>query len=234
MPARSRCSVFLVGVFFVMSWLPVSNSRSADLGVTAQAGTLGAAAGLKIGLGQHLTNRWLVNGFAIERDQSIDDIDYRVDLQLASLATFLDWHPFGNAWRVSLGGLINGNELELEARSGQTLGIAGNDYEGELRLTGETDFRPVAPYLGLGWGVGASQRRGWSLGFDLGVIFQGAPGIDLEARGTATRLSDGSIIDAETEAAFQEDLRQQEARLEDDLEPLRFYPVLSLGIAYHF
>ncbi len=48
----------------------------------------------------------------LRNDQSASQ---HYDLRLRSTSLFLDWHPFGGSFRTTLGVLINGNRLSLEA-----------------------------------------------------------------------------------------------------------------------
>ena len=90
-------------------------------------------------------------------------------------------------------------------------------------MTGNIDFNEVAPYVGLGWGTPFGKEARWTIMFDAGVMFQGSPNVDLSANGTLANNS-----------AFAADLEREKNNLKDDLDTYRFYPVVSLGLAYRF
>jgi len=83
----------------------------------------------------------------------------------------------------------------------------------------------VAPYLGLGFGNAVGKGKRLTFVFDLGVMFQGFPRAKLDAQGPKAG-----------DAGFRADLRQFERDINDDLHKqyLKYYPVLSLGLAYQF
>jgi hypothetical protein len=62
--------------------------------------------------------------------------------------------------------------------------------------------------------------------FDLGVVFQGSPKATLT--GTCTDPTPGLC------STFQSDLAAQQQTANDDLKNFRYYPVVTLGLAYTF
>jgi hypothetical protein len=62
-----------------------------------------------------------------------------------------------------------------------------------------------------------------SFTFDLGVLLQGEPNVDLEATGPIS-----------TDPTFQSNLAQEEAAAEDDVKDFDVYPVIALGMSYRF
>jgi hypothetical protein len=75
------------------------------------------------------------------------------------------------------------------------------------------DWSSLAPYVGMGFGNSMNGGR-WSFAFDLGVMFTGL--LDL-ARSGAAHLQ----------------VREQ-FNPEDPFSDVKYYPVLSLGLAYRF
>jgi hypothetical protein len=89
-------------------------------------------------------------------------------------------------------------------------------------LTGEIVTQDVAPYVGVGWGNPAGSKFGFFV--DLGVAYQGAPEVVLDADGPVASL-----------AEFQANLAQEQQAIEDDLgQYFKFYPVISLGFSIGF
>ncbi|MFM7372109.1 MAG: hypothetical protein ACKO2Z_30855, partial [Sphaerospermopsis kisseleviana] len=76
----------------------------------------------------------------------------------------------------------------------------------------------VAPYLGIGWGNAVKSGNRWGFSANLGVMFAGSPKVELTAP--------AYILAADVEA--------ERKQLEDDLDWLNIYPVLSLGLSYQF
>ena len=90
-------------------------------------------------------------------------------------------------------------------------------------LVGELDFDDINSHIGIGWGNAVGKNKQWSFSFDLGVIYQGSPKVNLSANGTSSG-----------DAAFQRNLAREEQSLEGELEDFQFYPVISFGICYSF
>ncbi|MBI2437829.1 MAG: hypothetical protein HYV36_03325 [Lentisphaerae bacterium] len=85
-------------------------------------------------------------------------------------------------------------------------------------------FKHFAPYFGLGFGNAVLDAdKTWGFVFDIGVILQGSPSVDLSADGA---MANNPI--------FQMALAQEESEVQDDADVFRFYPVLAFGISYQF
>lgn len=200
-----------------------------DFGVGAKVGTPGIGVEVTKDLTPEFNARVGFNFFSFsqaskdeEDDGSSSEIE--ADLSLFSVPLLADWHPRGGGFRLSAGLVINANKLELTATPGDTVEI--NDHEYAISsLSGEATFSTVAPYLGLGWGNAAEKESGhWHFIFDLGVMFQGAPDISLDA--TASNSARQAALDADLEVEKQD--------IEDDAKVFNIYPVLSFGVSYTF
>jgi hypothetical protein len=129
----------------------------------------------------------------------------------------VDWYPFGGDFRLSTGlkrGGLQGSALVRAAEPfplSETKDLAPERI-GALRA--DVSFRRTAPYVGLGWGNVFDDR--WSFLLDLGAYYAGAPRIDLHANGLITPTV------------------RQETRAEAAVRSFRWYPNLSLGLAYRF
>jgi hypothetical protein len=135
----------------------------------------------------------------------------------------LDIHPFGGGFRVSGGGMLNKNEIQLRANLDRTVEI--DDQEFSLSdFKGEVTFEEMAPYLGIGYGnaVGADGR--WHFSCDFGVMFQGEPKVSASA--TASNPAIQPIVD--------EALDREVADLQDDANAFKYYPVISAGVSFRF
>lgn len=228
--------VYRTAVALLLAFTGPQAATAMDLAVGPKISSLGLGLELSTRLTDRLNARLGVNAFDYSDSTTEDGIDYDADLELRSLAALVDWHPTGGGLRVSAGLLLNGNELTLEASGQDTYDIGDETYEGNLALDASTDLDNLAPYLGIGWGSApAAEKGGWSFSIDVGVAYQGSPGIDLDASGTTvTRLSDGTRIDVGSDPTFQADLQREEDNLEDEIDDFELYPVLSVGVVYRF
>ncbi|MDP9139409.1 MAG: hypothetical protein M3O62_01280, partial [Pseudomonadota bacterium] len=122
--------------------------------------------------------------------------------------------------------------------------VGGREYTATGRIDGDVDFGSAAPYLGLGWG-GTTSGNGFGLSFDAGVMFADAPSVLLTAQGracdstlTACDPSGPSGFDVESNdpraQAFRGELDNERQEVEQDIEGLRYWPVVSLGLHYRW
>jgi hypothetical protein len=87
------------------------------------------------------------------------------------------------------------------------------------------DFNKAAPYFGIGYG--RPINRGLSLIFDLGVMSQGSPKSKID-------VTCGSAASAAQCAQLKSDAQAEQSKLDDSLHSFKYYPVISLGLAYTF
>ena len=192
----------------------------ADVSVGVRAGSLGLGVEVSYPLSQRFGLRLNADSYKYSRTFNQDGIDYDGKATLKTASLLADWYPFANNFRISAGPMYNGNKLGLSTPN-TTLDVGNNTYQASLE--GQVDFKKYVPYAGIGYGrpIGT----GLSLTFDLGVVFQGTP--------TATLTGTCSPAPACT-AQFQSDLQLQEASLNDAIKDFRYYPVVTLGLAYTF
>lgn len=184
---------------------------------------LGIEGGMRLNetFGLRLGGNWL----AFEDDGVEDDIDYEADATLASLGALVDYHPFRGGFRVSGGLRFNFNQADLT-------GTATDDVEiGDVTFTaaevgtlqGDVDFDVLAPYLGIGYGATLLEGA-FSIGFDLGVMYQGQADVRLDSE-------DGLLSGS---AVLNDNLAIEEDEIEDDLDAFVLYPVVGLAVTYRF
>lgn len=209
----------------VLMLVASSSVYAGNFSVGLKAGTLGAGIEAETSFSDSFGARFGVNYFEYGYSTTQDDIDYDVDLTLASASALLDWHPLQGAFRISAGVLYNGNEIDLEAESSTTYEVGDITFTGAEvgTLTGDIDFNDVAPYAGIGWDTsfGRDDRFGFLL--DLGVMYQGSPDASLSANGTAA-----------SNPVFQNELAKEETNLEEDIDKFEYYPVIAIGFSYRF
>ena len=201
-----------------------------DFGASLKVGTPGLGADVTVNLWEDINLRVGINYFSYSMDFDDDDDDdnggdenITLSLDLQSFPLLLDWHPFKNNFRASAGLFFNGNKIGLKAEAGDTIDI--NDVEYEIDdFSISVDFNQICPYLGIGYGNGATGNRRFVFAFDFGVMFQGAP--DISARATA--------VNPDLQAALDRDLDEEVKDIEDDFSFLGFFPVISFGLSYRF
>ncbi len=192
--------------------------------VGPQISTLGFGGEVGVRLNPFLALRGGGNNFAFDFEKKFNKTDYDVDFELASAGALLDVHPLGTGFRISGGFRWNGNNMDLKATPNGSITIGDTTFSAAEagNVTGDLDFNTFAPYAGLGFQ--GNMFGGWvSLAFDVGVLFQGDPEVDLKANGT---LSGDPTLQAELDNEADE--------IEDDLQFLGFYPVAAITATVHF
>jgi hypothetical protein len=200
--------------------LMAADAWAVDSAVTAKLGTLGLGVEGTFGLTEHFNARLGLNKFDFDRTDTIDDIEYDLDLEWQSISLLADWHPFGNEFRFTAGLLSNSNELSGSSTSDSV--TIGNTPYGNVGLDAKLDFDATAPYLGVGWGNALSANKGWGFNVDVGILYQGSGDVTLTPTGSGASLVDPADIAAE------------EQKFEDDIKDYKYYPVFSFGVSYRF
>jgi len=200
----------------------------ADTSVGVRAGTLGFGVEVSYPLSQRFGLRLNADSYKYSKTFNQDDVDYDGKATLKTASLLADWYPFANNFRISVGPVYNGNKLGLTGTpSGGTFTIDGVTYQASDvgTLNGQVDFKKYVPYAGIGYGrpIGT----GLSLTFDLGVVFQGTPQATLTA--TCGPTATPTIC-----AQLQSDVAAQQASMNDAIKDFRYYPVVTLGLAYTF
>jgi hypothetical protein len=189
------------------------------VGASAEFGTLGLGVRAAVTLGSQFRLRAGGDFQPFRIGVNASDIVYDVTLATPSATATLDWHPGGSRFRFSGGVVYFAEDLELEATPKQDVSIGNQEYSPEEigALIGNLGTEEVAPYFGIGWGD--STRPGVSFQMDFGLAFHGTPGVTLRATGPV-----GS------DPGFQGDLNDEIADINDEIERVRAYPVLSIGV----
>jgi len=199
--------------------------------VAVRIGTTGA--GLEVGsaISSHLGLRVNLLGGSISHDLTESGIRYDGKFKLSNGSLLLDLHPFAGSFRISGGIAYNNNRIDATAtpESG-VIEIYGVQYpSGQVgTLDAAVRFERTAPYVGLGWGARPSGSSGLFFSIDLGAYFS-KPTATLTGTCGPALLQDAGLC-----ARLQANIRAEQAQLQQDLEGLDAYPVVSLGIGYRF
>ncbi len=211
----------------VLPLLAFPGVAPADTSLGVRAGTLGGGVELSHAFSQRTGVRLDIDGYNRTQSSTQDNIQYDMKLKLQTGSLLGDWYPFAGNFRISAGAMFNGNKFTLKGQpTGGSYTINGVTYTaaqvGSLDAT--VDFNKGAPYFGIGYG--RPINSGLSLIFDLGVMFQGSPHSNITATcGAATPTQC---------AALQSDAAAEQSKLDDSLHNFKYYPVVSLGLAYTF
>ena len=197
----------------------------AGIAVGAGVGTTGGIAEAQVQVTPNIQIRGGYNYFQYDADDSYDDIDYAGELDLSTLAAFVDFRPFGGSFIITGGAYFGEKTLDLAAAPGQTYEIGGQTYtSAEVgTLAGNVDLEDTAPFVGLGWDT---TFQGGPIGFKFiaGAMFTGTPQVSLTSTG-------GTLSN---DATFQAELQTEEDNLQNDIDDYEVYPVVQAGITVSF
>lgn len=214
-------------------WLACLASAAAgasDMGLSVDLGSPGLGAHMVVALKTDLNARIGINAFDYSYSTTPGNTKYDLKLKLRTLDALLDYYPGGSQFRVTAGLVYDGNKVHAVAQpdSAGNYNFQGNVYSAALsgQVDSNTDFRNLAPYLGVGFGNVFRDQAGWSFGGDLGVMFSGAPRAVLSNAGCTS----GAAICAQLASS----LVLENVKLNDKLDSLHYFPVVRLSLSYKF
>jgi len=184
---------------------------------------------------QYTDNGISTNGFNVD-----------ADLNLASMGASVDIYPFPNhGLRISPGLLLyndNGATATFTVQGGTSFTLnnytyyasSTNPVMGNGRL-GLNSQKPAFTITG-GWGNMIPRSGGhFSVPFEVGVALIGSPALNIVLNsGQVCDAQGQNCVDVATDADVQSNLQQQIAKYKSDLDPLKTYPIVSVGLAYSF
>lgn len=216
------------------------------LGVSMEAAT---------DINAHMNLRFTGNLFSYSTSFTTSGIPANADLNLASAGASLDVYPFHSGFRISPGVLfLNQNELTATANmpggtsftlNDQTYySASANSVTGATPLTGNgsltlNNTKPAFT-ITAGWGNHIQRHGHWSVPFEIGIATIGAPRVNMVLNGwactDASQLYCTNINNPTNPIAIQiqQNLQTQIAKWNSDIEPLKTYPIVKVGVAYSF
>jgi len=207
-------------IVFLLSSIFLALSPSAhavNVGIGFKASTLGIGAEVGVRVAKLFGIRAVFNKYNYARTIDNSGIEYDGKLNLQTYGVMADLYPTSKNFRLTGGILKNDNGVTATAAPTDGIEIGLSFYPGSTAgvLNGDVSFNPTTAYFGIGYGDPA-----WSPGrvrflFDFGVVYQGSPGVQF--------TSSSSAVSAE-------DLQQEAAQFQDDIQAYKYWPVLSFGI----
>ncbi len=211
-----------------------TSAKTRGWAITPEISTLGVGATVTKSITPNINAKVGVNGLGISRDINLSDVDYKADLNLLNISTLADYHPWKNAGFRLTGGLVfqdNNIEGTGKPNNGVTININGTNYNSTTVLTSvktKVSFgNSVAPYIGIGWGNAVKPGKRWGFSTNLGVMFAGSPKVEITP-------GFGSGATPTLQQQINTDIEAERKKVQDDLNWLNIYPVLSIGVSYQF
>jgi hypothetical protein len=214
---------------------------ASKIGIGVKISTLGAGIEAAIPVAGKLNVRGGFNMFQYDRGITNSGINYTGHLRYRSAEAHLDFFPFGG-FHVSPGVLFyNGNQLTATAAvpGGQTFTLSGTTYESDASMpvggAGKLDFLKVSPSIMVGVGnLIPRSGRHWSILFEVGGAYQGAARVALNLTGNVCDTSGMNCRAISSDPTVQANVTAQQNKISKDLNPYRFFPIVSVGVGFNF
>ena len=214
---------------------------SSKVGIGVKFSTLGVGIEAATPLTYKLNLRGGFNFFRYSRGITNNGIQYAGHLHFQSGEAHLDWFPLGG-FHISPGLLFyNGNSLVASAAvpGGQTFSLGGTTYMSDptapVTGTGKLDFVKVAPSLMVGLGnLIPRNGRHFSFLFEVGAVYQGSARVALNFAGNVCDQTGTICGPIASDPTVQANIVSQQQKIQKDVNPYRFFPVISGGIGFNF
>jgi len=211
------------------------------IGIGVKISTLGAGIEVATPLAGKFNLRGGFNMFRYNRPITDNGIHYDGQLQFQSAEAHLDWFVF-SGFHISPGILFyNGNQLTATASvpGGQTFSAGGTAYESDAAApvtgTGKLDFVKVSPSIMLGIGnLIPRNGRHYSFLFEVGGAYQGSARVALNLAGNVCDTTGAFCRAVSSDPTVQANIQSQQVKIQNDINPYRFFPVLSVGVGFNF
>lgn len=209
--------------------MAVSATASADIGVSAKVGGLGAGVEVTQYYNDMYSARLGVGQLKVSKDFDEDGVNYKGDLKVGGVNLFGDIHPFHGGFRVT-GGIVKmdtGLKGEAKFDGSGSIDINGNTYTSAdvSSVNADVKWNKVRPYIGIGYDGGNTDKDGgFFLTTDFGIIYAGKASVSVTA----------NCINAGVCAALDADLAAQKQKIEDGVGKMKVIPVGQVTVGYKF
>jgi len=216
----------------------------AERGIGAFVSPLGVGIGAATTLSSRLNARVAGNFFGYNLSGESQGVNYQGDLSFGSIQANVDWFPWRHSFHLSPGVLFyNQNRIAVHGgvAAGQSFTVNGATYYSgsadPVTLYGHVAFRHTSPMFTAGWGnwLPRSREKHFSFPIDIGFAYVGEPPLTLTFTGvvcdTPNNINCRSI---DSDPSVQQNIDQQRKKYQNDVNYVRFYPILSTGVVFKF
>jgi len=250
-PAPSPIDQYAITSASPHTWTPPNYSATpfSRLAFGGGVSTMGVNMQMAVIANRYMNLRGSGNFFNYSIDNvSVNGLEASGTVNFASAGASVDFYPFPtHGFRLSPGVMfLNRNQANATviAPGGASFTLDGYTYY-------SSQANPVIGTVGLGlntqspaftmttgWGNMIPRRGGHlSFPFEIGAAFIGSPSVNMAlTSGQVCMDPAGTIgcIDVVGNSQIQSNLQAQRAKYQNDVNPFRFYPIFSTGVAYSF
>lgn len=198
------------------------------LSLGPKIGTTGIGLDLTFGINPYVNLRGGFNYGTFTWNADLGDEKYDMDIDMTSVPLLVDIHPFAGNFHLTAGLYIQpDSKADIETTPTDNTQVGEHTYAPDVigTLYGNVEVaNTVAPYVGFGFGNTVGEDQLLTFHLDIGVIIQSYD---------SSLTSDGAGMTAKLDT-FREDVKKEEQNIQDDLDSFPVYPVITLGLAWHF
>lgn len=211
------------------SLMTLSAVASADIGVSAKVGGLGAGVEVTQYYNDMYAARLGIGQLKFSKDFDEDGVNYKGDLKVGGVNLFGDIHPFRGSFRVT-GGIIKmdtGLKGDAKFNGSGSIDINGNTYtSAEVgSVNADVKWNKVRPYIGIGYDGGNTDKDGgFFVTSDFGLIYAGKASVSVNA----------TCVNPAVCAALDTDVQAQKKKIEDGVGKMEIIPVAQITVGYKF
>ena len=170
-----------------------------------------------------------------------ESIPVNAAIKLRTLGAGVEVFPYHNTFHVTPGfTFYNGNHVNATAyiAGGSTFTANDVDYvsvaSDPVRGNFDVSFgRKIAPSLTVGFGNMLRRDSHWSVPVDFGFEYIGQPKLTLHMTGSVCD-PDGDCGPIANDPETLANLSAEQDKVNREIAPLRFYPILKIGLSYRF
>jgi hypothetical protein len=206
------------------------------VGIAAKVSLLGGGIEAAVPVIHGINLRGGFNEFGYDRTFHKDGIDYAGQLQFRSGEAHIDWFPFRGSFHLSPGALFyNANQISANASvaGNQSFTLNSTSYTSDpanpVVGTGRIGFNKTGPMLTLGFGNLVAKHHRFTVPFEIGAIYTGAPAMTLNLAGSACNPNGQNCSPIASTPSIQANVLAESNKINKDMSAFKFYPVLSIG-----
>lgn len=218
-----------------------SSRKTSGWAIVPELSTLGLGGHVVKRITPNVNARLGINNYGRDININETEYDYKGNLNLFNVSTLIDYQPFKKVGIRLSSGLVFGNnnvqgtaDISEQVANGLRINLEDTNIENMASINTDIEINEgVAPYLGIGGGNAVKPGKGLGFWWDLGVVFSGSPNAEVTSDFNFPdniRQEVQEQVIAETE----ESLKDEEKDLNEALDMMGVYPVLSLGLSYQF
>ena len=157
-----------------------------------------------------------------DSNRNINGTFYNYESKSFSLGSYLDWHPFNSAFRLSGGIHLNDMKTSLKGKTNTSVAINSNRIAlGTNTFNVDFSFPTVTPYLGIGYNNISVDSPGFHFFADAGVMIG-----KYDATTTTNLIGSQNVTTADVDTEMN--------NLRNALFRNGYIPTANFGLTYRF